>query len=291
MAGPQAETGPPTTGPPTTGTTIGAPMVDLTAVLAEAEQALRDPGTPSTAFATAARRQQLAYRAWSGHPEWDGVVLEGLPEDLRADAHTHVEARRLFLDMARRLSDTTPAWEIVEPRPADELLGYYREAEAATGIEWEYLAAINLVETGMGRIRGVSTAGAQGPMQFLPSTFEAWGEGGDIRDPHDAILAAGRFLAHHAGTTRDIAGALYRYNNHDNYVDAVMRYAELMRDDPRAYEALWHWEVQYLSTAGDLWLPVGYAAAEPRPAADYAAAHPERTYPVPPQVADLPPAD
>ncbi len=34
---------------------------------------------------------------------------------------------------------------------------------------WYYLAAINLIETRMGRIDGLSTAGAQGPMQFLPA--------------------------------------------------------------------------------------------------------------------------
>jgi len=31
-----------------------------------------------------------------------------------------------------------------------------------------------------GSIQGDSTAGAQGPMQFLPSTFDAYGNGGDI---------------------------------------------------------------------------------------------------------------
>src|SRR3712207_536212 len=65
-----------------------------------------------------------------------------------------------------------PAWRIVAPAPASELLGHYRAAEAAVGVPWQYLAAIHLVETRMGRIRGVSVAGAQGPMQFLPSTWE-----------------------------------------------------------------------------------------------------------------------
>ena len=32
-------------------------------------------------------------------------------------------------------------------------------------------------------------------MQFLPSTFAAYGNGGDIHAPRDAILAAGRYLA------------------------------------------------------------------------------------------------
>ena len=71
--------------------------------------------------------------------------------------------------MHTKLSSTLPAWRIVRPAPADELLDAYRDAEAEFGIPWRYLAAINLVETGLGRIRGTSIAGAQGPMQFMPS--------------------------------------------------------------------------------------------------------------------------
>ena len=58
----------------------------------------------------------------------------------------------------------------------------------------QVLAAVNLVETNFNRNRAVSTAGAQGPMQFLPSTWRAYGMGGDIRDPHDAILGAANYL-------------------------------------------------------------------------------------------------
>ena len=68
------------------------------------------------------------------------------------------------------------------------------EAESESGVGWNYLAAINLIETRLGSIAGVSTAGAQGPMQFLPSTFAAYGQGGDINSPHDSIMAAGRTL-------------------------------------------------------------------------------------------------
>jgi membrane-bound lytic murein transglycosylase B len=70
-----------------------------------------------------------------------------------------------------------------------------QQRERANRPGWNYLAAINLVETGLGRIVGVTPAGAQGPMQFLPATFAKYGDGGDIRSPHDSIMAAGRFLA------------------------------------------------------------------------------------------------
>src|SRR5690606_25350337 len=124
----------------------------------------------------------------------------------------NVAARIEFRGMHTTLSDTLPAWRIVAPAPAEELLAHYREGEATFGVPWTVLAAVNLVETGMGRIRGTSVAGARGPMQFMPATWDAYGEG-DIEDPHDAILAAARYLAANGGGRGDIDNALYRYNH------------------------------------------------------------------------------
>lgn len=89
-------------------------------------------------------------------------------------------------------------------------MGYYYAAAAATGIPWEVLAAVNLVESGMGRIDGVSIADARGPMQFLPTTWaEAGiGKGGDIRNPQDAIHAAARYLVRRGGL-KDIRKGLW----------------------------------------------------------------------------------
>ena len=67
-------------------------------------------------------------------------------------------------------------------------------------------------------------------MQFMPATWRSYGRGGDVHDPHDAILGAARFLAA-AGARSDEAGALYRYNPSPLYVTAVSRYAR--RDAPR----------------------------------------------------------
>lgn len=113
------------------------------------------------------------------------------------------------------------------------LLGHYQRAQRRTGVHWSYLAAIHLVETRMGRIRGVSTAGALGPMQFLPTTWDLYGAGGDIRDPGDAILAAGRLLVAN-GAPGDMADALWHYNPSDAYVGAVLSYARTMRRSPSA---------------------------------------------------------
>ena len=150
-----------------------------------------------------------------------------------------------------------PPWRILTPPPPEELQRYYQQAETATHVPWAYLAAVHLVETRMGRIRGTSTAGAQGPMQFLPSTWARWGGGGDINDPHDAILAAGRYLQS-SGAPKDMHRALYAYNHSEHYVRAVTLYAQQIEADPRAYLAYHAWQVYYITPWGDLWLEEGY---------------------------------
>ena len=245
-------------------------------LLASVETALREPSTPPGLLPDLGHQQQVIYRVLSAQPTRSAAVVAALPQRWRSVAERHLAARREFLTMARRRGPSTlPAWRIIQPEPAEQLLQHYRKAEAATGIAWEVLAAVNLVETGMGRIDGVSVANAQGPMQFLPTTWAQAGVGaGDIRDPHDAIQAAARYLVRRGGL-QDIRQGLWGYNNSDYYGRAVMLYASLMEEDPRAYTGLYHWEIHYNSAVGDLWLPLGYAQQQSIPVQDYLKRHPE----------------
>jgi membrane-bound lytic murein transglycosylase B len=78
-------------------------------------------------------------------------------------------------------------------------------------------------------------------MQFIPSTWMIYGRGGDIQDPHDAILAAARLLRAN-GAPRRYGPALRAYNNSGLYVDAVSHYAKLIARDPYALYFLYAWE-------------------------------------------------
>jgi soluble lytic murein transglycosylase-like protein len=253
---------------------------ELAVRLTTAEALVRIDGAPDDVRDAAAFDTQLLYRQLARTPSWQRAVRGAVAPRYRADLDDHLTARRSLRSVLTTLSDEVPAWEIMEPAPTADLLRFYREGERTYGVAWELLAAVNLVETGFGKIRGLSTAGAQGPMQFIPSTWAAYGEG-DIDDPHDAILGAAHYLAANGGDTATTSGAgvdraLYRYNNHQGYVDGIEAYAAIIERDPRALESLVRWQIVYLSTIGDLWLPIGYFETTPVPVRDYVAEHPER---------------
>ncbi|MGI8984547.1 MAG: lytic transglycosylase domain-containing protein [Acidimicrobiales bacterium] len=236
----------PATTVPTTTTTL-TPQASLATVLVAAETAIRSPATPASELGAHGRSQQQAYRTLAGHPEWDAEVLATVGERLRPTVEANVSAGRELAALTPPPAPDRPLpkWTIVDPDPADALVALYKAAGAAAGgVGWEYLAAIHLVETRMGRIRGDSTAGAQGPMQFIPTTWDIYGRGGDITSNRDAIYAAARYLRA-TGAPADMARALRAYNNSARYVRAVTAYAQQMEADERAYLGYHAWQVYY----------------------------------------------
>ncbi len=260
-------------GCPPSATASPSGPADLAGGLVADEQALRDPSSSQDVLQAAAHRQQSAYRALGWHPEWIPTTRSHIPAALLGVYDRNVDARLQLIALSTP-KDTLPAWRVVAPAPAGELLGYYRAAQAATGVDWTYLAAINLIETGFGRIVGASEADAQGPMQFLPSTFAVYGDGGDIRSARDSIMAAGRLLAAQ-GFADNHDRAVFGYNHSNHYVRAVEDYAAVLAGDPAAFAGYYRWDTYYRTTSGDVLLPIGYSATSRIPVGDYLASHPQ----------------
>jgi membrane-bound lytic murein transglycosylase B/cell wall-associated NlpC family hydrolase len=118
------------------------------------------------------------------------------------------------------------------------LLPIYQAAATEYGVPWTVLAAINQVETNFGRNLNVSSAGAQGWMQFMPSTWDMYGVDTNLdgrRDPSnpaDAIFAAARYLRA-AGADKDVRRAIFAYNHAGWYVDSVMAKARALDKLPQ----------------------------------------------------------
>jgi len=110
------------------------------------------------------------------------------------------------------------------------LLPIYQACGTEYGIPWEVLAAINKIETAFGTNLSVSSAGAMGWMQFLPSSWETYGvdaNGDGRKDPYnpvDAICAAASYLKA-SGGQENLYEAIFAYNHADWYVEEVLLYA------------------------------------------------------------------
>jgi hypothetical protein len=131
-----------------------------------------------------------------------------------------------------------PTFFIESLRIPPFLLPIFQAAGTAYGVPWQVLAAINEVETDYGRDLSVSSAGAEGWMQFLPSSWAIYGvdaNGDGFKDPYnpaDAIFAAGRYLRA-AGAAANLHGAIYAYNHSQAYVESVLLRARLLGGTPQ----------------------------------------------------------
>jgi soluble lytic murein transglycosylase-like protein len=229
----------------------------LAAQLLMVEAAIRDPSVTGAKLVWMGHLQQLIYSRLRDYPEWRDAVVGVLPADQQAAVRGTLDAGKEMRKLRGAIPRTLPNWRILEPAAPEVLMSFYREAEAEFGVPWQYLAAINLVETRMGRIHGLSSAGAQGPMQFMPATWAAYGKG-DVHDPRDAILGAARYLRA-SGAPGNMAKALWAYNHHEGYVNGVTMYADVMKKDPNAYRGYYGWQVYYTTVeGGTVVLPVGW---------------------------------
>ena len=206
--------------------------------------ALRD--RPPRALVLQALLEQRIVRALVERRDLAVAVLKRLPRSLRQRPAAALSAHRRLAVLAKPVPQVA-SYATGRPQPPNLLLRHYRRAERRFGVPWEVLAAVNLVESSFGRAREHSHAGAQGPMQFLPSTWAAYGLGGDINDPKDAILGAANYLRA-SGAPEDLEAALYAYNPSRFYVDAVRAYTRVIERRPAAFYVLYSWQL-YVRTA------------------------------------------
>jgi membrane-bound lytic murein transglycosylase B len=199
------------------------------------ERALRT--ATGAGFVAVARDRQLVIRMVARNAEEAAAV-----ERLRPAERDDIDVRR---DLSRLSAQSRPqigGVRVGPARPAGRLLTFYREAQRRFGIRWETLAAINFVESDFGRARTTKKADAQGPMQFEPATWGAYGMDGDVDDEHDAILGAANLLAANRGRTNERA-ALMHYNLSPLYWDAVLHLAHRMATVPTAFREYYGWKL------------------------------------------------
>ena len=234
---------------PRNATVLAATLVRTSADLRAAIERWTPKTKPAPAeVALYALYQQRIYRLLTRDADLAQQTVPRLPPALRRLSsdflRAHRELYRLTPPIAARAIKVGPA------PPAGILLGHYREAERRFRVPWNVLAAVNFVESKFGKLRSASAAGAQGPMQFLPATWRRYGLGGDVHDPHDAILGAANYL-HASGAPSRLRHALHAYNPSGAYVDAVLLYARQIRADLTTFYALYSWQVFVKTRSGD----------------------------------------
>lgn len=195
--------------------------------------------------------QQRMFRVVTKRPSLARKVIRRVPGWLARKVRVHTEAGAGLRALASPI-DPPVKMRITPPDNHAKLQRYYRKAGRRYDIPVEILASLNFVESKFGRFMGPSSAGAKGPMQFIPSTWDYYGEG-NIWNPHDAIMAAARYLSA-SGAPERMLPALMAYNNSRAYADAVLVYADEMRRRPHSFYSYFFWQVFVRTTKGDLQL-------------------------------------
>jgi membrane-bound lytic murein transglycosylase B len=256
-AGQSSTTAPTTPAPPSTSTALPVATPPLVATPAPAEAAAPAASEPptvvverrqkTTATRKTAARKASKVAATHTHRDRGGVdTSTGGASALTTPAVTSnvapapgvvaAQAGALAAALASSASSTR-ALDFYRIPPF--LLPIYRAAAVQYDVPWQILAAINEVETNYGSDLSVSSAGAEGWMQFEPSTWLRYGvdalDAGyaDPYNPVDAIFAAARYL-HAAGASSNLRTAILAYNHSEAYVNSVLLRAKLISSYPKS---------------------------------------------------------
>jgi membrane-bound lytic murein transglycosylase B len=195
-------------------------------------------------FRQGARQEELRLYELAGYSSVERAVVPLLPGEVQSPFENSIAALHSLYILAGidqyYLVNVHFTHPYTAAAPLASLRSFYLEAQQRYGVDASYLAAINFIESNFGRINGPSSAGAEGPMQFLPSTWTEYGQGGDINDPHAAILAAARYLQRN-GAPYNMRNAIWHYNNSFDYVDSVEGFARAYRSDPGWLDRMYYW--------------------------------------------------
>jgi transglycosylase-like protein with SLT domain/peptidase M23-like protein len=197
-------------------------------------------GTQETSGTTEKARKNALDDAPNAQPQREvKKKLDKINEKLRNPDGSPAQSNPTFFDAlpGPAIASGVPNFVIQKFRVPIFLLPIYQAAGIQYGIRWEVLAAINEIETDYGRNLNISSAGAVGWMQFMPSTWKLYGVDAnkdgrkDPFNPVDAIFAAARYLRA-AGGDKDIQKAVFAYNHAGWYVDSVMLRARMIAGVP-----------------------------------------------------------
>ena len=192
--------------------------------------------------------QQVTMRRLARHPEFAETVFPLLEGRLRFQAQSNVKAAQGLIKLTTPVKPPIPDYPITRAELPHRLQRLYDIAEDRFGVPWYILASVNFIESKFGRFQGPSSAGAEGPMQFMPATWDAYGKG-DVREPYNAIMGAARYLKA-SGAPDRMRDALYAYNHSDAYVSAILAYArEMKRSELNLYD-YYFWQVFIRTTKG-----------------------------------------
>jgi len=195
--------------------------------------------------------QQKMFRVLTKNGELARRVTRRVPRWLARKIDAHVEAGAGLRALGSPIEPPV-RMRVTPVDPHHKLRRYYRKAGRRYDIPVEILASLNFVESKFGRFMGPSSAGAEGPMQFMPGTWAIYGDG-NVWNPHDAIMAAARYLSA-SGAPERMNDSLHAYNRSWAYVKAIRTYAEEMKKRPHSFFSYYFWQVFVATTKGDVQL-------------------------------------